>query len=291
MNFFDLHADTPYVLDILTESHSIVDIKTYPFNFYNQVMAVFIKDDENNPFELYRRRLNLIRNYLFKNKFSFLKNMPPYKSGAYLSIENAGFLAKNLNQIYKLFDDGVCMLSLTWNGDNELASGAMGSGGISSKGKDLIKIMNELGIALDISHLSHKAAMQGIELADKVLATHSCIYDLLPNKRNIKTETINYLAQKQGIIGICFYPLFLGSDDVFQKIIYSVEYLLNLGFEKNISFGSDFDGADMSSSLSSTKHIPKLYEAFIDNGFKNSTIENIFYKNAIAFFNKICKNK
>ena len=285
-----MHADTPFVLDLNNSNSSVVDLVNYPFEKYNQVMAIFIRDDERNPFEIYNRRVYIIKKYLKKQKFPIL-NGDLTSSGALLSVENAGFLADDISRIYKLHRDGVCMLSLTWNGDNGLASGADGVGGITSKGRDVIKIMNELGMALDISHLSHKAALEAIELADNVLATHSCIYSLNPHKRNLKDEVILSLKEKQGIIGLCFYPLFLGNDNVFKALTRCTEYLFSLGLEKHISFGSDFDGADMSPMLSQTAHIQSLFDEFCRMGLKKSLINGIFYENAIAFFGKICENK
>lgn len=291
MNFFDLHADTPLILCENNRDSSVVDIVNHPFKKYNQVMAVFLRDDDKNAFENYNRRTSILKQYLKGCDFPLISNLPIKSNGALLSVENAGFLAEDINRIYTLKKDGVVMLSLTWNGDNALASGANGSGGITALGKDVILEMNRLGIALDISHLSHKSAMQGIELADKVLASHSAIYSLNPHRRNLGYEAILALKQKQGIIGLCFYPLFLGGEDVFKRLFDSVEYLISMGLENNIAFGSDFDGAEMSSLLSKTDHIPKLFNAFCSCGLKKTTVNKIFYKNAIAFFDKMCENK
>lgn len=291
MNFFDLHADTSLILDENTPNSSVVDIVDYPFEKYNQVMAVFLRDNDKNAFESYNRRVLILKQYLTKCKFPLISNLPIKSNGVLLSVENAGFLAENINRIYTLKKDRVIMLSLTWNSDNALASGANGDGGITPLGKEVIMEMNRIGIALDISHLSHKAALQGIELADKVLASHSAIYSLNPHQRNLKDETILALKQKQGIIGLCFYPLFLGGEEVLKRLFNSAEYLISMGLENNIAFGSDFDGAKMSSSLSKTAHISKLFEAFCSCGLKKSTVNKIFYENAIAFFTKMCENK
>lgn len=291
MKYFDLHADTPLVLDENRLNSSVIDLIHHPFEVYNQVMAVFLRDDDKNPFESYNRRARLIKNYLSKCGFPLISNSPKGLSGAFLSVENAGFLAEDINRIYTLKNDGVVMLSLTWNGDNALASGANGEGGITPLGREIVREMNSLGVALDISHLSHKAAMEGIELADKVLASHSAVYSLNPHVRNIKDEALLALKQKQGIVGLCFYPLFLGSEDVFEKLYKSAEYLISLGLENCIALGSDFDGAKMSPLLSKTAHIPSLFKAFCSRGLKKSTVERIFYENAIAFLDKICENK
>lgn len=291
MNFFDLHADTPLILDSNNAKSSVIDLRSHPFEEYKQVMAIFLRETEQTPTSVYNRRLNLLEAYLKNCDFPLLKQGINHPCGALLAVENAGFLVEDIEFIYRLKDNGVSLLSLTWNSDNLLASGSNGNDGITKKGKEVIKLMNELGIALDISHLSHKAAMEGIWLADKVLASHSAIFSLNPHNRNIKDEALIALKQKQGIVGLCLYPLFLGDENVSEKIICSVEHLLNLGLENNIAIGTDFDGAAMAPSMSKTADIPSLYNAFCNYGFKKSITEAIFYKNAIAFFGKMCENK
>lgn len=291
MNFFDLHADTPLVLDEKSSNSSVVDLINHPFDVYKQIMAVFIRDGDNAPFESYNRRISLIKNHLKNCGFPLFEKSLLNSSGALISVENAGFLAEDIGRISTLKKDGVVALSLTWNDDNPLASGANGNGGITPLGREVIKEMNSLGMALDISHLSHKSAMEGIELADKVFASHSGIYHLNPHQRNLKTSTLLALKQKQGIVGLCFYPIFLGGNNVVEHLFDSAEYLISLGMEESIALGSDFDGAEMSSCLSKTAHIPNLFNEFCSRGLKKSTVNKIFYENAIAFFSKMCENK
>lgn len=290
MNFFDLHADTPHLLDYDKEK-SCIDLINYPFEYYNQVMAIFLNDNDNDPFNSYNRRVKLIKEHLKSHQFPLILGDYKRGSGAILSVENASFLADDINRLYRLKNDGIKLLSLTWNGDNLLASGANGNGGITNLGKDVIREMNRLGIALDISHLSHKAAMEGIEFADKVLATHSGVYELNQHNRNLKKEHLLALKEKDGIFGICFYPVFLGGEDVFNRIYNSIELLISLNMDKNIAFGSDFDGAEMASVLSNTNHIANLYGFLLEKGLKKEVINRIFCENAIDFFSKICENK
>lgn len=284
MNFFDLHADVPIVLDSNKPDSSVVDLTSHPFEKYRQVIAIFLREKEKNHLEVYNRRLRLAKKYLEKCRFPLLKSSSNSSCGALLSVENAGFLAEDINLLYEFKNNGISFLSLTWNSDNLLASGANGDGGITPKGKAVIKLMNELGIALDISHLSHRAALEGALLADKVLASHSVPFSVNAHNRNIKDEVLLTLKQKRGIVGLCFYPLFLGGDNATERLIESAEHLMDLGMENNIAIGSDFDGADMEPSISKTAHIPTLFDAFCSRGFKKSTVEAIFYKNAIAFF-------
>ncbi len=290
MNFFDLHADTPLFLDDISVT-TAVNMVNHPFEQYTQTMAIFIREDDLRGFETYKSRLCSIKRFSKLNNISVIKQKEKPINGVLLSVENAAFLAEDLNRVYQLYNDGVRMLSLTWNGDNQLASGAGGDNGISQKGKEVIKIMNDLGMALDISHLSHKSALQACMLADKVLATHSCLYSVHPHRRNIRDDVLKALKEKDGIIGLCFYPEFLGCDNVTLQLKRNIDRLLCLGMENNISIGTDFDGAEMAPNLNKTAHVLDLFNDFVDLGLKKILINKIFYENAIAFFVKMCENK
>lgn len=291
MNLFDLHADTPMFIENGALKNSSVDLINHPFKTYIQTMAVFIRSSDKAPFDSYLKGVKNIKEFSAKNKIPLIKKSDFSKSGVLISVENAGFLGEDIDRIHHLSSDGVKMLSLTWNEDNSLASGANGNGGISKKGYEVIKKLNSLKIALDVSHLSHKSTLEGIEAADFVLASHSDFYSINPHKRNIKDEALLALKEKNGIIGICFYPEFLGSQNVVLKIKEHIEYLISLGMEDNIALGSDFDGAEMSEKLSTTKDVLSLYNKLLNLGLKKTLLDKIFYENAIAFFSKICENK
>lgn len=292
MNFFDLHADTPLLLAQGKSELMAVDILNHPFENYIQTFAVWINDGDAVAFETYKDRLKATLSYCNKNNINLLDNNQFLKNGIILSVENAGFLSDNPKLLERLYNDGVKMLSLTWNGDNAFAGGANGAGGgISEKGVKIIREINRLGIALDVSHLSPKATLEGIMLADRVLASHSCCDAVFHHKRNLSDEALIAIKKKDGIVGLCFYPEFLGEKSAYNGLINNVKHMLELGMSDNIALGSDFDGADMAPELSKTSHIPQLFNAFLKAGFKKSLIEAIFYQNALAFFGKMCENK
>ena len=113
-----------------------------------------------------------------------------------MSVENGGFLAENPDFLNTIYNDGVRILSLSWNGKNQLAYGSDFNGSLTKKGKDVIKRMNELGMVLDVSHLSHKSSVMAISEADRVIATHSCCDSIFHHKRNLRDEELNLIKQK-----------------------------------------------------------------------------------------------
>lgn len=291
MNFFDLHADTPLVLAKHPDRNPAVALTGHGFEAYTQVLAVFLDDACETPVETYRARVRLLRRYLAKNRAALAMPGQPAENRVVLSVENAGFLSGREEMLSELQQDGVRLISLSWNGDNSLAGGCGGNRGLTAAGREVIRRMNDCGMALDVSHLSRKATLEAIDAARLVLASHSCCDAVFPHPRNLTDEALIALCKKGGVIGLCFYPAFLGDGSVFQNLKAQITHLLSLGLEDHIAFGSDFDGAEMADELSETRDVPALYRYLADAGLKKTLLDKIFYQNALAFFDKMCDNK
>ena len=95
-------------------------------------------------------------------------------------------------------------------------------------------------------------------------------------------EQLKLIADKGGIIGLCFFPGFLGGD-TFQKIYENIYHMLELGLENHIAIGSDFDGADMDSRLENIGDIPSLYFRLSEKGISDRVLNKIFYENAAKY--------
>ena len=152
----------------------------------------------------------------------------------------------NLKILYKL---GVRGMTLTWNHRNELADGVMeinSLGGLSIFGHVVIKEMNNLGMLVDVSHLSEKGFYDVLEISSKPLAaTHSNAWTLCRHPRNLKDNQIKQIAERKGVIGINFYPDFLSTASASSTdIIRHIEYIASLAGIDVIGFGSDFDGIE-----------------------------------------------
>jgi membrane dipeptidase len=204
-------------------------------------------------------------------------------------VENGGFLADYPEFLEKMREDGVKIISLAWNGESPLAGGCHSEAPLSDKAIEIIRKMNDYGMALDISHLNESSAKKAIEISKFPMATHSNCKRVFNHPRNLSDEILLSLKKKGGIVGLCFYPEFLGGD-VFFKLYANVTHLLSLEMAKNIAIGSDFDGAEMDSRLSKTENVKELYRFLINKGIEKHIVDGIFFENALAFFRKICNN-
>lgn len=287
MNFIDLHTDLPLKLLEGTECYS--DCTSVGFERFLQNTAFWFNGKEEDPWHKYNEYLNKTLSFIEDRGLCVFKGDRDQKKGIILSVENGGFLSDNPDFIYKMQADNIKIISLTWNGENPLGGGAGSDMGLTKTGRKIIELANSLNIALDISHLSNRAAPEAVEAAKYPLATHSNCSAIKLNPRNLSDEVLIKIRDKNGLVGLCFYPEFLG-DDLFYSIGRNILHLLELNMEKNISIGTDFDGGNMSNILSTPRDIYALYDYLVNMGIKKSVLDAIFYENAIAFLGRICQN-
>ena len=275
MNFFDLHCDTAYEMyvkgqDFYKNTLAVSGEKGEAFENWFETFAVWIPENIENPFAFYKSVLNNL-------KAKLKGNVKPV-----FAVEGGTVLESNSDNLYELKKDGIKFLTLTWNGENAIAGGVKSDKGLTDFGKAVIKEMNGLDIGVDLSHLNEKSFYDVIEIAKKPLATHSNCKAVLDVPRNLSDAQIKLIKEAGGLIGINFYPAFLGND--FYKAVYeNICHLCDLGCEDNIAIGSDFDGAVMCDEMKDISKIPNLYAVLQSYGINEAILQKIFFKNAYDF--------
>ena len=280
MHFFDLHCDTAYRcytenLPLSDKSLAFSISAVDKFQSYRQCFAVFIRDDCRAPFDFYKAVLKDIKEKL---------KIKPISLIPYFTLEGAS-LIDSKEKVYELYLDDIRAITLTWNGENKIAGGVNSDKGLTQFGREIIGTLNSLKIFTDLSHLNKKSFYGAIECAEFPFASHSNCFSIKQNKRNLSDEQIRLIAEKGGIIGLCFYPDFL-EGDVFLSLYENICHLLYMGLENNIAIGSDFDGGAMDKKLSTSADIFALWRYLECKGIEKEILYKIFYKNALNFFDK-----
>lgn len=257
---------------------------TFPEVFTRQVQvcSVWLREGVYNPYTAYRTILSQ-----FCEDIKIPVNRLDMDKTVLLSLEGGSAFERDLSRLYSIKNDGISSVMLSWNNDNSLAGGAHGISGLTKKGIDTIRIMNELCMALDVSHLNDKSFYAAIDRADAVLASHSNARAICFHKRNLTDDALRLIRDKKGIVGINFYPTFLGNGDVFENIYLHIEHMLDLGLGNSVAIGSDLDGADMDERLRETKDIAKLYDFLSERIGDSDICDKIFFKNAYNFYEKL----
>lgn len=208
------------------------------------------------------------------------------KMACVLHLEGADALGDDSEILSLLYRLGLRSLALTWNNRNLLADGVgeePGAGGISSKGKDIIYLMEELGIILDLSHISVQSYYDALKLYNKpVLVSHANASTLCNHRRNLNDSQLKALAENGGVIGINQVPEFIKEDGKPQlnDLLDHVTYIADLIGVEYIALGSDFDGADVL-LMQGVEEYSRWPQLLADRGFTPVEIDMILNENAL----------
>ncbi len=306
MFFIDGHCDTITTAmrkgENLLKNTCHIDIdRLKNFSSPVQVFSIWLEKEKlSSPFYNTTRAIDFFKNEIIKNDkyitlirnyYELIQNIKTEKISGILGIEGCEAFEGNIDYIYKLFNEGVRIFTITWNYENELGFGAAtnSKNGLKPFGKNVVKILNNIGGIIDVSHINEKGFWDICEISDKsFIASHSNAQKICPHIRNLSDEQIKEISRRKGIIGINLYPYFLESNGYtdIESILRHTEYILGLGGEEVLGIGSDFDGIDkLPSEIKDISNIDVLYKNFEKYFGKNIT-EKIMGKNFLTFFEK-----
>ncbi len=241
-------------------------------------------DEALSQIKLYENIFKKYKNFYHLTNKKYLDKIPEKKIGLYFLMEGAEPIneIKDLNMFYK---KGVRTIGLTWNDENKYAFGVSKDGPLKKDGIKLINKMNDLGISLDLSHLSEKSFISAIKETKLIpIASHSNCKKIRRHERNLKDKQLKEISDRGGVIGIVLYNKFISSkknvsiSDIFPHF----KNILNICGEDHISLGSDIDGApieDFPKEIRKPSDFEKIGDMLKKNKIKQSTIDKFFGQN------------
>ncbi len=305
MRFFDLHCDTLYRAvkenkSLFKNDFNVSIEKSAMFDSYVQCFAIWIPDEirGENAIRLFENARNKI--FEEKNKsngidfkiytelkcLSELSENSNKNCGAIFTVEGGAVLGGKIDNVKKIYDAGVRVMTLTWNGECEIGGGAGTDIGLTRFGRMAVQKMEDIGIIIDISHASEKLFYDVCEFSNKpFIATHSNSKSVCNHKRNLTDDQFKIIKERGGIVGITFCKYFLSDDNPggFDNVLKHVYHFWELGGENTVAFGSDFDGCDLPSEINGLENVEDLYEYFLKKNFSQKLIDKLFFDNAHDF--------
>ena len=122
------------------------------------------------------------------------------------------------------------------------------------------------------------------------MASHSCAKRLRNHFRNLSDEQIRALVERGGWIGVNFYPWFLGESEraTAEDIVTHIDYMCQMGAEKNVGFGSDFDGIEVwPEDCASPAGIPQVIDGLRRRGYSEEAVEDIAGRNFLNYYRRL----
>ena len=305
----DLHCDTIMQLldhpdsgDLYRNTWKIDIEKLQKAHSKVQDFALFINlGKTNDPYGRYEEMRNLCTTQIhlygehIQHVLSYQDVESVYESGkigALMSIEEGGVLGGDLDKLKQAYQDGVRLITLTWNYPNGLGEPHCGEQHkkLTPKGIEFVEVMQDLGIIVDCSHLNDAGTEQLGDILDvPFIASHSNAREVTAHTRNLPDNLIKLIANKGGVIGLNFAQSFLGTSPVsrIDDIVKHGLYLINKGGEDVVALGTDFDGIKPNTEIKDASEMYRLYDAFKEVGLSVEQCEKLFWKNADRLLKEI----
>lgn len=237
----------------------------------------------------------------------FYRAMEEKKLAILLGLEGLSALGEDVEWLYTLYQLGFRHASLTWNEQNSLATGVKGDAdrGLTKKGKEAVKIIEDLGIILDVSHANDKTFWDIYNITNKpFIASHSNSRSLCNAPRNLTDEQIKAIGEKDGLIGINAFNEFIHFDPEYRTVDYLVnhlEHIINIIGIDHVALGFDFfeylnegttdsftEGAYRGTiGLEDISQVKNLIRKLEERGFSKEDIEKISYRNFLSLMDRV----
>lgn len=309
MNYIDFHCDTLSRLyyghtsdssETLWKNHGHLDLnRLIDSGYLAQFFACFLHkaspSKNANHFEDALGMIQLMKASLTQNNSAglalcyadYLENKNSGKLSCFLTVEEGGILDGDMNRLEQLYKEGIRLITLTWNFENALGFPNLMSDqpntGLKPFGIEVVKHMEELGMLIDVSHLSDMGFWDvAANTKNPFIASHSCCRTLQGHSRNLTDEMLRRLGERQGLVGINFCGAFLQDDGVctLDALVRHLRHIINIGGLDIAALGTDFDGINCELEISGCEYMNRLDEALLANGFLPSEVDAICTKNA-----------
>lgn len=199
-----------------------------------QIFSIFCDGQQEHPYAFANREIDSVYEWARRSPFRMKIVKTPAeleravkdkKFATMLGVEGGHMIEDELSNLDNLYIRGARYMTLTWNNSTSWATSAADETtkvetllhkGLTEFGKSVVNRMNELGMIVDVSHIGEQTFWDVMKITKKpVIASHSDVWSLCPNRRNLKDEQIKAIAKNGGVIHLNFFAGFI--DSTYEK--------------------------------------------------------------------------
>ena len=168
------------------------------------------------------------------------------KVGVMLTFQDSTHF-RSPDDVRTFFGMGQRISQLTYNFNNRIGSGFLEArdGGLSVFGLSILERMQQVGMAVDLSHCGDQTTLDALEAANKpVIFTHATARALVPGHLRCKTdEAIRRMANSGGVMGIAMIRFMVRDSEpvTIEHVLDHVDYVAKLVGVEHVAIGSDLD--------------------------------------------------
>ena len=223
--------------------------------------------------------------------------------GYILSLEGADSII-SIDHLERAFADGLRAIGPAHYGSGTYAQGTDASGGLGTRGRELVREIGNLGLILDATHLSDESFWETMDIfSGPVWASHNNCRKFVPHNRQFSDEQIMELVRRDAVIGVALDAWMMVPDWVrgqsdpkamgvsLDLMIRNLDHICQLaGDSLHAAIGSDLDGAfgkeQSPYDLDTIADLQKIPEMLYSIGYSQEDIVNIMSHNWIRFLER-----
>ena len=180
----------------------------------------------------------------------------------------------------------------TWNRANALGGSNAEDvdRGLTDQGKAFVRRAEELGVLVDVSHLSDPGFWDVADtLSCPFFASHSDSRAVFSHPRNLTDAQFTAIIEHNGVAGLNLFAEFVGGEADLEAIAAHLDRWLELGGEQNIALGGDLDGCSpLAGSMAGVQDYERLYHFLRSRGYSQALLQDLFFNNLMRVVSKVC---
>ncbi len=279
------------------------DWDSYCYKDFDEARAMYRKQIEayHRLFDEQGEMFRLIKNREDLNSHMALWEEPGGEPpiGLVILMEGAEGV-RHPEELEEWWDMGLRMIGPAWAG-TRFCGGTREPGPLTKDGYALLDGMADHGFVLDISHMDEKAVLQAFDHYPKrIMASHANPLGMMKgsdSNRFLSDRVIEGLIEREGLVGIVIYNLFLKQgwvkndprEDVSLNLVADhIDYICQIsGNAKHVGIGSDADGGfglqSLPTGFDTLGDVQQLPGLLSDKGYSDEDIVGIMGGNWIEF--------
>ena len=217
---------------------------------------------------------------------------------ALMTVEDAAPLEGDLARLDAIYARGVRLITLLWNRENSLGfpnpQPDTTMRGLKPFGIEAVRRMNELGIIVDVSHLSDGGFFDVAKYSKKpFVASHSNARALCPVPRDLTDDMLKLIGNAGGVVGVNFSADFLRQGAVSKDTTYMADvarharYIADKAGIESVGFGSDYDGIGSTLEWRDASGMQALVSS-MESVFTPRELDLISHRNVLRVLRDCC---
>jgi membrane dipeptidase len=215
-----------------------------------------------------------------------------------IGVEGGHCIDESLTILEMFYALGARYMTLTHNHNTSWADSATDErriGGLNSFGRQVVQTMNQLGMLVDLSHVSKEVMMDGLSITTApAIFSHSSARALVDVPRNVPDDVLSLLAKNGGICMVAFVSDFVSAEFAqwfgkkdrkepgappivtVEDVADHIEHIREIAGIDHVGIGADFDGAtNMPVGLNDVSTYPLLMDTLTNRGWSLPELEQL----------------